>query len=247
MKRLSSIFALVLILLGSACEQDKKEDKYKIRGRILESCDNPEPVEGVHVGLQLDKSVTMFNPDGSEYLDRVLTGPNGEFVLSYDEKIYSNIYIQRLRDGIGGPNLLMMGLPHNKSLNVGNLFYNRPTVDVRATIRTPYPFGSEDTLVLGGIAREFYNGTSKYKLIPGPFTNGKVVFSEKDRVGTVQTFLPDSLILENQDLIDLDYNMQGIPYHFKGHQDKGSGVGYYTNSCETINLEIRLDSTMLGK
>jgi hypothetical protein len=243
MKRFNTIFALLAVLLGSACEQQQR-DKYTLRGRILESCDNPEPVEGVQVGLQLDKPVTMFNQGGAEYLDRVWTGPNGEFVLSYDEKIYNNIYINRLRDQGQSPSLLLTAIPHNRDLEVGDLYYNAPKADVSFTISTPYPFSDQDTLVLGGILSHIDVTPTEPRYLVGPFRDGQEVVYRKDVGGYAQTYFPDSTVFTNHSTLITSNQILWSPYYFKG-QSESRGVPMLINSCQEQEMKIRLDSSML--
>ncbi|MDR9443033.1 MAG: hypothetical protein RI842_09960 [Schleiferiaceae bacterium] len=246
MKNFSSLSILVIVFFLLACEKNQENARYTLRGRLLRSCDNPEPAEGVQLGLWLEKSVTLGNPDGPEFLDHVVTGPNGEFALSYDQDIYNNIYIKKIREPYS-TRLLMMGIPRNKSLDVGTVFNLTPKTDMVFSIKTPYSFSSKDTLKIGGIARIKDGYGSAFRPIPGPFSDGQIVYQEKDAEGTVQTFFPDSLIFnENRDLIDPDY-IFGLPFHFSGHRNRGSGIRYFINSCETRHFEIKLDSSMLGE
>lgn len=247
MKNSISFLTTALILLTAAsCERIQRSsgESHTLRGKLVQSCEETEGLEGVELGLFLDRGEMPFGGNsGSEYIDRVQTGADGSFELSYEAGIKANIYLNKIRGQNQSPRLLMMGIPRNKDLDLGLVYHSRPEVDIRFTLDPKYPFSSLDTLLVGGLAGEFRDGSRHWREIPGPFSKNQLVVFKKNIVGSVQTYSAD--FSAYKEYMDPDF-VTGLPYQFKGYSKYGGGALTLTEPCLENEIRLELDSSLLG-
>lgn len=250
MKNLTSFLTAALILLTAAsCERIQRSsgESHTLRGKLVQSCEETEGLEGVELGLFLDRGEMPFGGNsGSEYIDRVQTGADGSFELSYEAGIKTNIYLNKIRGQNQSPRLLMMGIPRNKDLDLGLVYHSRPEVDIRFTLDPKFPFSDQDTLSIGGLAGVFRNGSLERREIPGPFSKDQVIVYREGYDGTVQVYQTDSSVLDGDlTLVDPEF-IRSIGFYFLGHFEQDNWTSYLTIPCEENEVKVVLDSSLVG-
>ena len=154
MKKLTYILLGFSLLFFTDCRREKS---WIIKGRLLESCDNPVPVVG-HV-LFISSSKSIVNP----YIE---TDHLGNFALPYELDIRQNEYIE-LRDVNRS---YVVGLPKKENIDVGDIFlrYNHFVSLELSVMRT--------TSALDTIFFSYNQQNGEYRrYITGPFQNQQVL------------------------------------------------------------------------
>lgn len=168
--------ALLLLLTLQSCIQ--REDnfllkEYKVKGRLVQSCDNHTPIANKLIILESENNPILFCNNRYKVVSRTYTNSDGYFDLKYDRQ--ECIYNPKvsIEDPNGHPTNnypLVTYLKGNENTNLGNV-YLHPTAIYNYVIKTNTPYTTTDTL--------FYNikylssKDSVYSVAIGPFTNGQ--------------------------------------------------------------------------
>lgn len=215
MKRITQILILVSLFLFSDCRREKS---WIIKGRLLESCDNPIPVSGRLLYISSSKSIS--NPV-------VQTDDEGRFSLPY-ELDYRQIEFIKLRDE---NKIYLVGIPKKENIVVGDL-YSKDNFFALLKLQVNRATSVEDTIYYDYLGyRGAMRNYRKFKV--GPFTDGQVI---------------DSVVFFDQDVYDsVLYNLGNfsryiykIGYH--GKDLAGVGTEKHLKACHKHNVyQLRID------
>jgi hypothetical protein len=163
-----SIFTIITIMIFaiflSNCRKDNGE-KFTIRGKLLNSCDNPEPVSGHQLFLEFSYGIN------NKYEQiAATTNADGSFEFTYEKKnAMGEMTISgRQANGLGTLNYLF-GIPIGRDLNIENLYIeNNFFAIIRVNIKRITT--SDDTIFYSLIS-----GTNNFsKFLVGPFTDNQL-------------------------------------------------------------------------
>ncbi|HYG14877.1 MAG TPA: hypothetical protein VEC12_03920 [Bacteroidia bacterium] len=163
------IAILFIVAAATACKKDG--DRHTVKGRLLNSCDDPTPLRGFTVYLYNDYRNLLNRWCNQGQIATATTNENGEFELSY-EKTCSNgdISLQYDINSISYGSLVY-NIEPNKSTELGDIF-RKNNGPFQVKIKTNQPYSNNDTLFYG-IRPHILDST--YKFITGPFTDGQLV------------------------------------------------------------------------
>lgn len=175
---LLTLFFFQLLFTTYSCIQ--REDnpfitEYKVKGRLVQSCDNPTPIAHKLVILETDHTIKLFCKNNYKVVSRAYTDDNGYFELKYDKQNCISPLKVSIEDPNGHPTqnyALVTYLKGNENTNLDNVYLS-PTASYNYVIKTNTPYTQTDTL--------FYNIKYAYEgakdstpmAISGPFTNGQ--------------------------------------------------------------------------
>jgi len=156
-----------VILLVNGCKD--ADEEYTIKGRVVKSCDDQEPISNLSFELWFDDDGTR----GSQKLANGITDQMGSFSINY--KSVNGAFNSSLdiltKNGTYGMKPLLSKIPQNKSIDVGNIYVDT-NYFIIVRLKTSKSYTSNDTL--------FYSIASKsnqYKHVIGPFINNQVIDS----------------------------------------------------------------------
>jgi hypothetical protein len=163
-----SIFTIITIMIFalflSNCRKDNGE-KFTIRGKLLNSCDNPEPVGGHQLFLEFSYGIN------NKYEQiAATTSADGSFEFTYEKKnaMREMTISGRQANGSGTLNYVF-GIPIGRNLEVGNIYSESNFYRV-ITIKSIRVTSKEDTIYYGLNNRGIFT-----KLITGPFNQNQII------------------------------------------------------------------------
>jgi hypothetical protein len=176
---LNIVIIVSSIMLLNSCQKDENEGKFTIKGKLLNSCDKPEPVNGHQIFLEFSYGIN------NKYEQIAATTlADGSFELKYEKKnAMGEMTISgRQTNGSGTLNYLF-GIPIGRDLDIGNLYLsNNFTAFVR--INTKRNTSMSDTLYYKR-GKNFVFETS----LIGPFNQNQII---------------DTLVFRNTQFYDID-------------------------------------------
>lgn len=208
-------FACFTLLLG--CKREDAET-FKISGRLLESCDNPRAVRNEKVILSFNHSLTKLE------LIESSTDNNGYFEFEYEKKALMDDLTIKSNLGFGYRNL-MYNIPKNKSISIGDLFYNN---NLKAIVRviTDSVSSKNDTVFYDYLNNKFR------KFIVGPFNN-------KHHIDTINAY-------NIAEYNDFNNHKVSITYFWKSNI-KSQKEGVYLNEIIDCNKFRFIDLNLNNK
>jgi hypothetical protein len=157
------LIILAFVLLFNGCVGD---DKFTIKGKLLTSCERPEPASGYQLLL-------TFNYGVNSKFEQIATTTNtdGSFEFTYEKKFpHGEMFINgRQSNGLGTINYLN-GIPVGRNLDIGNL-YSGINSCALIKIKTIRQTSQKDTVFYNKVA-----GQNIFKnYITGPFDDGQIL------------------------------------------------------------------------
>lgn len=151
-------------LLFNGCKRGENDDTYTIKGKLLYSCEKPDPVSGAELYLGYNYGINnKYEEIGTT------TNSDGSFEITYKDRSNLGELV------IGGKKLngtgsleYLFGIPRWKDLNIGNL-YAADNYTVYVVIQPKRATTAKDTL--------FYNMSAEVfkDYIVGPFAENQVM------------------------------------------------------------------------
>jgi hypothetical protein len=185
----TTLISISFAIFLNNCSKDN-EEKFTIRGKLLNSCDKPEPVSGHQIFLGFSYGINnKYESIGA------ITNADGSFELTYEKKnAMGEMAISgRQGNGLGTRNYLF-GIPIGRDLEVGNLYIENNFFAI-IRVNTKRVTTSNDTIFYSLIA-----GTNDFsKFLVGPFTDNQLF---------------DTAIYHNAQFFDLDMEKN---YQSKSH------------------------------
>lgn len=167
---------LILLLFGASLlllSDCKKETRYVVKGRVMDSCFNGNPVDGVEFELQdLNRKkgeLTIF-VCSKHFRAFGNTNANGEFRLEYEHGCYEFVTLKLKKQGMGS---VGWWFPPNQNIDLGDIVFKN-NLKYFVVLTTDTAYSNQDTLFFN-IKQVGFRGDSTFKFLTGPFTNNQFI------------------------------------------------------------------------
>lgn len=152
----------------NSCKKDDEKKEYTITGRIVQSCDNPTPVNNQSFKLKYLAAKALLGRPMVHEAGSCTTDKDGYFTITYVNIKQDDINLELIQDVGFGQNTVFSGIPQNTDLNVKDIYLKVPIYQIYKIKLSGISTSKSDTLI-------YEIGGQHDKNIIGPFLENQIL------------------------------------------------------------------------